>query len=335
VARGGDIVRVFVTGGTGFIGGHLVHKLLARGDSVTALARDPQSTAAQSLEAAGAIIKHGDVTERESMREGMERAEVVYHVAGWYKVGARDKKPAYTINVEGTRNTIGLAVELGVPRVVYVSTVGVFGNTRGRTVEPVVPERDDWISEHDRTKYLAHEVADEFIKKGAPVVICCPSLVYGPDDPQPIGKFIRLLLRRRLPVLPGKLSGGSWVHVEDVADGLIAAAGKGRPGEIYVLGGDRLTQEEAVGFIGEVSGIRMPLLLDAGPVPLLKTVMTGVSAVVPVPEHYHPEMFAQLDNVTWWVSHEKSTQELGYNPRPYQEGLRETVLYEMDQLDLR
>lgn len=328
-------MRVFVTGGTGFIGSHLVHKLLARGDSVTALARSPENAAAQSLEAAGAIITAGDITERESMRAGMDRAEVVYHVAGWYKVGVRDKSPAYAINVEGTRNTIGLASELGVPRIVYVSTQGVFGNTEGKTIEPVFPQRDEWLSEYDRTKYLAHGVAHEFVEQGAPVIICCPGLVYGPDDTSQIGNFIHLLLERKLPMLPGaRNSGGSWVHVEDVADGLIAAADKGKPGETYVLGGDRITHSEVVAYLGEVSGLPMPPTGGAALVPLMKAVMSVVVAIVPVPEHYHPETFGFLNGVTWWVSHEKAVEALGFSPRSYKEGLRETVLHEMDKLGI-
>lgn len=327
-------MRVFVTGGTGFIGSHLVPRLLARGDSVTVLARNPESAAAQSLQAAGAIVVPGDVTQRESMRAGMEKAEVVYHIAGWYKVGVRDRGPAYTINVEGTRNTLDLAFELGVPRIVYTSTTNVFGSTHGEVIEAVLPERDDWLSDYDRAKYLAHQVADEYIAQGAPVVICCPSLVYGPDDPSPQGNFIRLLLRRKVPVLPGKDSGGLWGHVDDVADGLIAAAEKGRAGQIYVLGGDQLTYETVVGFIGEVSGVRMPPLMGAGTIPLMKALMTPIAAILSVPEQFHPETFANLTDVTYWVSQESAKQELGFNPRSYREGLRDTILYEMERLGL-
>ena len=155
-------MRVFVTGGTGYIGGYVVRKLLARGDDVTVLARDSQSAAAQSLQKAGALVVQGDVTDKESMRGGMTGAEMLYHIAAWYRVGVRDRKPAYEANVEGTRNTLGLAVELDVPRIVYVSTVGVYGNTRGEIIEPVLKERNGGFwSEYDRTKYLAHLVADE------------------------------------------------------------------------------------------------------------------------------------------------------------------------------
>jgi nucleoside-diphosphate-sugar epimerase len=223
-----------------------------------------------------------------------------------------------------------------VPRIVYVSTMGVFGSTGGRTVEPELPETGSWLSEYHRTKYLAHNVAGEFVERGAPVVICCPGLVYGPDDPKMVGQLLRRLLRRQLPMLPGgKESGGAWVHVEDVADGLIAAAEKGQPGAVYPLGRDRITHEEAVRFIGEVSGVRMPPVMGTGPLPLMIALMSVVAALFPVPEHYHPETLAQLNGVTWWVSDERTRQDLGFNPRPYREGLRETILYEMDKLGLR
>lgn len=328
-------MKAFVTGGTGFIGGHVVRKLLARGDTVTALARNPESGAARSLAAAGATLAHGDVTDRESMRAGMEGAEVVFHIAGWFQVGVRDTGPGHATNVDGTRNTLGLAVELGVPHIVYVSTCGVFGNTHGQIIEPVVPERDGgWLSEYDRTKYLAHRVADEFVEKGAPVSICCPGFVYGPDDPSPTGNFIRLMLRRRLLALPVKRSGGCFAHVEDVADGIIAAGDRGRPGGLYILGGDRMGFDQLVAMVGQISGIRMPITFGPALVPLMIAFMKGVAAILPVPEHYHPETLASFDAVTWWVSHEATTRELGYRPRPCTEGLRETVLHEMEKLGL-
>ena len=88
-------------------------------------------------------------------------------------------------------------------------------------------------------------------------------------------------------------------------------------------------------LIGEVSGIRMPLMLGGGTVPLMIALMSVVAAVVPVPEHYHPETFANLNTVTFWVSQESAKRDLGFNPRSYKEGLRETVLHEMDKLGLR
>ena len=135
-------------------------------------------------------------------------------------------------------------------------------------------------------------------------------------------------------MLPGKSSGNTLVHIEDVTDGLLAVGDKGQIGSTYVIGGDMVTYGQMADLIEEVSGVRKPMMTGSGMVPLMKGVMTLVAALVPVPQQYHPETFAALNNVTWWVTHEKSRQELGYNPRSYQEGLRETILHEMNKLGI-
>ncbi len=129
-------MKVFITGATGFIGGHVARKLIARGDEVIALARRPDKSPAMQLEADGAAIVRGDVTERDSMRAGMQGADLVIHCAGWYDIGVRDSSSGYGINVDGTRNALSLAHEMGCERIVYVSTCGIFDNTnsiRNRT----------------------------------------------------------------------------------------------------------------------------------------------------------------------------------------------------------
>ncbi len=325
-------MKIFITGATGFIGGHVAQKLIARGDEVIALARRPDKSPAMQLEADGATIMRGDVTERESMRPGMQGADLVIHCAGWYDIGVRDSSSGYAINVDGTRNTLSLAYEMDIEHIVYVSTCGIFGNTNGLEIEPIVPDRDSILSEYDRTKYLAHKVAIEIIAAGAPVSICCPAFVYGPDDPSPLGNTIRQLLKRELPMMPARGSGASYVHVEDVADGINAAGDIGKPGEIYILSGDSWLYDRLVPFIGEVSGVKMPFLASATFVPLIKALMSAIVLVLPVPSVYHPETFAYINPATFWVSHESTKAAIGYNPRPAQEGLRETILHEMSKL---
>lgn len=199
-------------------------------------------------------------------------------------------------------------------------------------IEPIVPGRDSFLSEYGRTKYLAHKVADEIIATGAPVSICCPAFVYGPDDPSPLGNTIRQLLKRELPMMPARGSGASYVHVEDVADGIIAAGDIGKPGELYILCGYSWLYDRLVPFIGEVSGVKMPFLDSAAFVPLMKAVMSAIVLVLPVPSVYHPETLAYINRATFWVSHESTKAALGYDPRPAQEGLRETIIHEMSKL---
>jgi nucleoside-diphosphate-sugar epimerase len=126
-------MRYFVTGATGFIGGHVVRQLCRAGHEVVALVRTPARAA--DLDGLGVTLHPGDVADCESMRLGMEGADGVFHIAGFYKIGARDRKLAQRINVEGTRNVLGLMCELRIPKGVYTSTVAVFSDTRGRLVD--------------------------------------------------------------------------------------------------------------------------------------------------------------------------------------------------------
>jgi nucleoside-diphosphate-sugar epimerase len=143
-------MRYFMTGATGFIGGVLARKLLARGHQVIAVVRSPDK--ASELAALGVEIHRGDVTDKESMRAPMTGADGVFHVAGWYKVGVRDKSPGQAINVEGTRNVLSLMRELHIAKGVYTSTLAIHGDTHGQIVDETYQAGPPFLSEYDRTK---------------------------------------------------------------------------------------------------------------------------------------------------------------------------------------
>src|SRR5688572_8839004 len=126
-------MKYFVTGATGFLGGVLVRKLREQGHEVHASVRDPEK--AQDLQAIGVKLFKGDVTDKESMREAMLGVDGVYHVAGWYKIGVKDKRDAERVNVQGTRNVLELMQELNIPRGVYTSTLAVHSDTHGRLAD--------------------------------------------------------------------------------------------------------------------------------------------------------------------------------------------------------
>ncbi|HEY7545102.1 MAG TPA: SDR family NAD(P)-dependent oxidoreductase, partial [Blastocatellia bacterium] len=146
-------MRYFVTGATGFIGGSLARQLIEAGHDVVALARDASKAA--ELQRQGVVVCEGDITDKESMREGMKGAGGVFHLAAWYKIGARDKKAAEEINVRGTRNVLELMRELSVPKGVYTSTLAVFSDTEGRLPDETYRHDGPWLSEYDRTKWMA------------------------------------------------------------------------------------------------------------------------------------------------------------------------------------
>src|SRR6476619_3484421 len=126
-------MKYFVTGTTGFIGGRLARQLREAGHEVIALVRDPSK--AQDLAALGVTLAPGDVTDKASMRAPMTGVDGVYHVAGWYKIGMRDKSAGQKVNVEGTRNVLETMKELGIPKGVYTSTLATNSDTHGKVVD--------------------------------------------------------------------------------------------------------------------------------------------------------------------------------------------------------
>src|SRR5919206_1288929 len=161
-------MRAFVTGGTGFIGSRVVKRLRDRGDDVVVLARRPEK--ASGLDAQ---VVEGDLSDADAIRRGVEGCQAVFHIAADYRVGMPKSKreQMYDANVRGTERVFDAAVDAGVERIVYVSTVNIFGNTNGRTVDESFErdESDGFVSYYDETKYLAHKIARERAAQGAPV----------------------------------------------------------------------------------------------------------------------------------------------------------------------
>jgi nucleoside-diphosphate-sugar epimerase len=321
-------MKAFVTGGSGFIGTHVVRKLIARGDDVIALAHSEKSVA--DLEAMGARVIQGDITDmnhpadQDPIHAGMLEADVVYHLAGWYKIGVQDQIKMALINVEGTRNILALAYELGVPKIVYASSVVVFGDTQGRLVDESFYQAGPFDSVYHRTKWQAHyEVAVPFIEKGAPIVIVMPSAVYGPHDDSLVSLLMRLFYQGALPVLPGANLMLSYVYVEDVAEGIIQAADRGKIGEAYLLTGPSLTLKEATILWADLLDRRPPVGIPGEVFQPLAPILGALNRAVKLPSVLTDETIRLL-KATYIARSDKAREQLGWRPRPLREGLRET-----------
>jgi nucleoside-diphosphate-sugar epimerase len=329
-------MRYFVTGATGFIGGRLVRQLRAAGHDVRALVRSPSKAA--DLAGLGVSLHPGDITDKESMRAGMRGCDGVFHLAAWYRIGARarENRGAERINVEGTRNVLELMKEVNIPKGVYTSTINVFGDTEGWVGDESYRHSGPWLSEYDRTKWKAHyEVAVPMIEAGLPLVIVQPGAVYGPGDPSVIGNLLRQYLRRTLPIRPHGAA-VCWGHVDDTAHGHVLAMEQGRPGESYILAGPPHTLEEALEIAEEITGIRRPWLRP--PAVLLRAMAAAASVVerlIPLPQIYAAETLRLAAGATYLASGEKAQQELGFRARALEDGLRETLLHEMAMLGMR
>jgi dihydroflavonol-4-reductase len=322
-------VKVFVTGGTGFIGGAIVRQLRERGDEVVVLARNPAKAAEAA--ALGSEIVRGDLGDERAIREGMRGCDAVIHAAAVYEVGIpASARPAMRdANVGGTERVLGAALAEKIPKVVYVSTVGAFGNTDGRIVdESYEHPAQSFTSCYEETKWEAHQVAKRLIGEGLPCVIVQPGGVYGPGDESSIGQLLNQFLEGKMPLMPFPELGICLAHVEDIAGGIIAALDKGKPGEAYILSGPAVTAREAIETVAKLTGKKAPK--RALPTPLMKA-MIPIGPLVGKAMGQPPnlrELISSADGVTFWASYEKAGKELGYAPRGLEEGFRATLAAE-------
>jgi nucleoside-diphosphate-sugar epimerase len=318
-------MRYFLTGGTGFVGGHVATELLEDGHEVVALARNPPE--ATALEAAGAEVVEGDILDPETMRDPMEGVDGVFHVAGWYDVGADDPTLGERINVEGTRNVLELMDELDVPKGVYTSTLAVNSDTDGQVVDERYRYAGRHLTAYDRTKWAAHyEVAEPMVADGLPLVTVMPGLVYGPGDTSVFGDALRDFLRGDLPVIPREVA-YSPGHVADIARAHILAMEEGTPGESYHVCGAPATLVDLFDIVAEVSDRRPPRAVS----PALFRALAPVASRL----EYRAESLRVLGGVTYLGDNSKATAELGLDHRPLRAGLEATVDHEIERLALR
>src|SRR5918996_2052279 len=320
-------MKVFLTGGTGFIGGHVVRQLRARGDEVVALVRSVDKGA--PLRDIGCDLVGGDLSDEGALREGMRGCDAVIHGAAMYEVGIpkSEHEAMYEANVLGTERVLRTVLDEKVPKAVYISTVGAFGNTRGRVVDETYRHpADSYTSYYEETKVKAHQIAQRLIDdEGLPCVIVQPGGVYGPEDHSAIGTQINQFLAGRMPLIPFPDLGFNMVHVDDVATGVLLALDEGKPGEAYVLGGQITTMREAMETLARVAGRKPPR--RAVPTGLLK-LMTPIGPVVGKLVGQPPnltELISAADGVTYWAKHDKAIEQLDYSPRGLEQGLRDTL----------
>ncbi len=325
-------MKYFVTGATGFIGGRLAEVLKERGHEVVAIVRNP----ARASHLAGITLVQGDITDKESMREAMTGVDGVYHVAGWYKLGVLGDHPGQAINVDGTRNVLELMRELDIPKGVYTSTVGVFSDTHGEMKDESFKFTGAFVNEYERTKWEAHyRVAQPMIDAGLPLVIVQPGAVYGPGDNSVLHDQVVQYLQRRLPAIPAGMK-LCWAHVDDIVEGHILAMEKGTPGESYIIAGPPHTLVEFFEMAERITGIPAPRIVLPPAMVKAAAAVTGlIENVIPLPMMFRSEVLRSSAGVTYLGDNSKAKHELGYDPRPLEQGLRETLPHDLEQISAK
>ncbi len=314
-----------VTGGSGFVGAHVVRSLLARGQRVRCLVRGPRPSGRGSANLDGLDVERveGDLLEPDSLGPATRGVERVFHVAADYRLFARDPRPLYRANVDGTRALLEAAAREGVRRFVHTSSVGALGLTSdGTPADETTPARlADMIGHYKRSKFLAEREAEAAAARGLPVVIVNPSTPIGEMDarPTPTGQVVVDFLNRRMPAYVD--TGLNLVDVRDVAEGHVLAAERGRVGERYVLGAENLTLRAILETLARLTGLPAPRVRLPRWIPLLVAgVETGFAKCFGGTPRV-PLEGVRMARHRMFFDHGKARQELGYAPGPVEDAL--------------
>lgn len=321
--------RALVTGGTGFVGSHVVRRLLAEGWRVRVLARRDSSP--RALDGLDVEIVCGDLTRPETLPPALEGCRWLFHVAADYRLWCRDPRALYRANVTGTAALMDAARDAGsIERIVYTSSVGALGSRAdGEPADEETPvSLGQMVGHYKRSKFLAEEEVRRRAREGLPVVLVHPSTPVGPGDlkPTPTGQMIVDFLNGRMPAYVD--TGLNLIAVEDVAAGHWLAARHGRVGERYILGHRDLALREILGVLAGITGRAAPRFrLPVGAAVAMAHLDTLVEGRLLNREPRIPLEGARMARKKMYFSAAKAVRELGLPQSPIEEALARAVAW--------
>lgn len=322
------MARVFVTGGSGFVGGALVDALRERGDEVIALARSDE--AAAKVSARGAAVVRGDVLDEDALAAGMDGCELAFHVAGVNSHCPPDPEELMEVNVEGTANAVRAAARSGVGRLVFTSSAASVGEAPGTVGREDSPHRGSYLSAYDRSKHEGEQLAFAVGERtGVEVVAVNPSSVQGPGRSSGNGKIAIDYVNGKLPVFVD--THVSVVDIADCVEGHLRAAEHGRPGQRYVLNGATITSLEALHIVSGITGVehRVRLL----PAPVARTVAAVAEGAYRVLGRTPSLCRARVRTILHGHRYDGSlaTRELGLDYMPVAETFERVITWAIEQ----
>ncbi|MCJ7554476.1 MAG: NAD-dependent epimerase/dehydratase family protein [Ignavibacteriaceae bacterium] len=320
-------MKIFITGGTGFIGRHTMELLSKTNHQLNVLIRKTSDTSFITNE--NVTLVEGDLSEKHSLLKGMENCDAVINIAGHYTFWEPDKKIYSKINIDGTRNVLECALQSGVKKVVHISTAGIFGKPDDEPFNEASTPGQARFSEYFRTKYEGDRIAwDLYEKKGLPLVVIYPVAVLGPGDTKASGQYISDLIRRKLPATVFKNGIFTFVYVKDVAQAIVNALEKeNNIGEKYLVGNSRYTWGEVNKMISEISGVRLPMINLPNSVTLLNAyLLTGLANIIKKPPLWGMAIDQmKVMNAGFNADGSKAERELGIKYTPIRFALQEAI----------
>lgn len=321
-------MKVFLTGGTGFIGAHLINALLAKGDEVHTLARSPEK--AKAIEKPGVKIFKGDILNSESILKAMEGCQQVYHLAGNASIYEKDPSRYFTINVDGTKNLMDAALKLGVEKMVFTSSAGVIGPSVGGVVTEEKVREIDFFNEYESSKAKAEDLVRSYVsEKNIDAVIVLPTRVYGPylfGEPASVSLLIKKYIAGNWKIIPGDgTKVGNYVHVDNVVDGHILAMEKGNKGESYILGGVNHSYNEFFEILKDVSGLDYKLFKTPIAAQMIFARLNKFFSLLMGKKPALTTKWVRRGNYHWEVDPTKSVEKLGVKIISLKEGIEKTI----------
>ena len=314
-----------ITGANGFIGSHVTRFLIGQGEQVRVLVR-PQSDL-RLLQGLPVEFAYADLRDAATLAAPLQGVQRVYHVAGDYRLWARNPQDIYESNVTGTRNLLAAACQAGIDRFIYTSSVGTIVPPRPRTLpnEETHLQLSDMIGHYKRSKFLAEQEAVEAARQSQPVIIVNPTTPVGPGDwkPTPTGRIILDFLNGNMPAYVD--TGLNFVAVEDVAKGHWLAAGSGKVGTRYILGDRNLTLKQLLEVLSALSGRPIPRVRLPHAVPYLAAVADSLVSSLLRREPHIPLEGVRMARHKMFVDCSKATRELGFQPTPLEAALERAI----------
>ncbi len=319
-------MRVFLTGGTGFLGHELLRALRARHHTVSALIRTPEAAATLPP---GVEPVVGAVERPETYRHILTGQDAVVHAAALVKMWARDRADFDRINVSGTERLIRAASEAGVGRIVYTSSFVALGPSNGRPLSESDPRRTVEVhNDYERTKVKADETARRLIAEGHPLFVLYPGVIYGPGNLTDGN----LVARNIIPVLNGTMPFGmsirawSYAYIEDVVSGFLRVIETTPPSRRYILGGDNRTGAEFYAALEAASGRKPPRFN----MPLALAAAAGwgeflLAEIFGRPPRLLTHEVVRIYRKAWTYDSALAAREIGYTITPLAEGLKRLV----------
>ncbi|MFX1303861.1 MAG: NAD-dependent epimerase/dehydratase family protein [Promethearchaeota archaeon] len=339
------MVDILITGGTGFIGVHLVKRLQNLGHNLKLLIRESSNiTPFDGLNHIEYIT--GDVRDYETLYKAAENVDLIYHLAAYTRMWAKDKKIIEDTNIEGTENIAKIALNNN-KKLIYISSFIALGGTPPTPVDETHESEEGLFLEYAKTKFYARRIIKKFIEKGLNATIFYPGIIYGPGDFNIFGQIILYLTAKKYLGCPGKGETlGNFVYLNDVVDGFISIIDKNDlKGEEFILGGVNIKFTDWLDLIAEIVGKKrkprhfpMSIALMYGWLCELITKITKKAPFINKNPRiifgpYINRATVKMINYNWVYSSKKAIEKLGYKITPLREGLEETIKWYKDFIE--